>query len=353
MGAGKSTVVKVNFNHSDSFYYAGEKVTGTVSFHNPEKKLTLTNVSLGFIGEVGYTGEKRHHSRDGMGNIHEEHRTGQHQVPFINIRIQFTQSKANENKISLEPGQYSWPFEFTIPQNLPPSAGSLPGSYPYIKYYVRITGDQPWYKSSQKETYPLTIFPNVNIFNNEERQSIVVSHRHRNHIHFDACLSPQSILPGEEFSLDIDLKNHKRLKIKGIEAILIQHREIDQNHHAEAIFKMDLPFPENFSDTELHENFNIRMPSEHIPPTYYYMISSSDLSIRTNIHYELKLEVKVHEGHHHMNLIIPVIIGTESSLYQSQLGAISYNKMPISYTTVVKETDASPVYELEVENLRL
>ncbi|CAF1021076.1 unnamed protein product [Rotaria sordida] len=353
MGIGKSTTINVNFNHSDSFYYAGEKVSGTISLNNPEKKLTLTNVSLAFIGEVGYTGQRTHHSHDSIGNLQLENLTGDHQLLFINTHLQFTHSEDNQNKITLEPGQYSWPFEFTLPEHLPPSSGSLTDTCPYIKYYVRITFDQPWYKLSKTQTYPLIIFPHINTFNNENRQPIAVSHRHRKHLHFDACLSSRSIIPGEQISLDIDLKNHKQLKIKGIEARLIQHREIAQNHHAEVIFKMDLPVPKDFMEIEFHETFNIDIPSDRLPPTCNYTVSSSGLSIRTNIHYELKLEVKVDKWNQEMHLSIPIAIGTESSFEQSELREKSYNKMPINNTTVSKEMDVSPSFESEVENIRL
>ncbi|CAF3416607.1 unnamed protein product [Rotaria sp. Silwood1] len=351
MGIGKSTLAEVKLNHSDSFYYAGEKVTGIISFHNHHRKLTLNNVSFGFIGEVGYTGQKTRHSRDSMGNIQEETRTGQQQFSFINIHIQFTHSKDNEDKMILEHGHNSWPFEFSLPQNLPPSSGSLTGSYPYIKYYVFINTDRTWFKSIKAQTFPLIIFPNVNIFNiNEGRQSTAVYNR--NDLYVKACLTPQSILPGEKISLDIDIKNHKQLKIKEIEAKLIQQREIDRNHHAEVIFKVDLPFSQDFKETEFHENFDLDMPSGHLPPTYDYMASCSDLTIQTSIFYEIKLQVKVHDWPNEINLIIPIIVGTESRAEQCQSRKSSYARKSISYTAVVKEMDASPVHESGVEDLK-
>ncbi|CAF3488665.1 unnamed protein product [Rotaria sp. Silwood1] len=342
----------LKFNHSNSFYYAGEKVTGIISFHNTDTKLTLNHVSFGFIGEIGYTKQQLQYSNDGFGHEQIQNRTVYHQLPFINIPLPFAHSTDNENKVMLDRGHHSWPFEFTLPQYLPPSSGSLADSYPYIKYYAYITIDQTWYKSCKKQIFPLIIFPRVDIFNvHEDRQSM--AEYNRNHLHVKAYLSRQSILPGEKVSLDIHLKNHTRLKIKGIEAIVIQHREIDQNHHAEVIFKMDLPLPEDFTKTKFHQIFDLNIPSGYLPPTYHYMAPYSDSSIRTRIHYELKLEVKVHEWLNEIHLSIPITIGTESSLEQSQWEENSYGGMPINYTTLLKEMNAPPTYESAIANIKL
>ncbi|CAF1442594.1 unnamed protein product [Rotaria sordida] len=352
MGIGKSTIDNIEFNYFDGFYYAGENVTGTISFHNPEKKLTLTNVSLGFIGEIGYTGYKIHHSRDSMGNIYTENRVGQYQIPFIHTRIQFTHSKDNENKITLKPGQYSWPFEFTLPEDLPPSSSSLTNSYHYIKYYVRISVTQIWHIFKKTQTSPLTIFPHVNILHmNRYRRVIAVYNR--NHLHIKARINHQSILPDEKISLDINLNNEKRLRIKGIEAILIQNREIDHNHHAEVIFKNDLPIPEDFMETEFRENFDLEIPSAQLPPTYDYIASCSDLLIHTSIAYELNVKIKVHEWHNQIDLIIPIIIGTESTLERSPSNQASYGRRSINSAKFSREISVPPIFQSEAEDAEI
>ncbi|CAF2911796.1 unnamed protein product [Rotaria sp. Silwood2] len=352
MGIGKSTVANVSFNHSNSFYYAGEKVTGVISFNNIFKKLTLHKVSLEFTGEFGYIEQQLQHCNDGIGHIHTENRTIQHRIPFIHIPLPFTDSKNNENKITLDRGHYSWPFEFTLPEYLPPSSGSSKSSHPYIKYSICLAVNQSWYKLSKKQNYPLTIYPRVDIGNvNEDGQSIVVSHRNRKHLQFKACLSHESVLPGGKFSLDIDLENLKRLKISGIEAILIQHREIAQNNHSEVIFQKDLPIPADFNKTEFHETFDMHIPSGLLPPTYQYMASCDNLSIYTNIQYELKLDVKLHGYLNEMNLSIPIIIGTESSLEQFQPKEDSYYEMSTNNTTVLREMNAPDINEPSTETL--
>ncbi|CAF3729409.1 unnamed protein product [Rotaria sp. Silwood1] len=352
MGIGKSTIDNVTFNHSDAFYYAGENVTGTISFHNAEKKLTLTNVSLGFIGEIGYTGHKTHQSCDSMGNVHTENRVGEHQLPFIHTHIQFTHSKDNENKITLEHGQHSWPFEFTLSDDLPPSSGSLTSSFPYIKYYMRISVTQLWHKFKKTQTFPLIIFPRINILHfNRDKQAIAVYNR--NHLHVRARVDRQSILPDESISLDINLNNENRLTIKGIEAILIQKQKIDRNHHSQVIFKEDLPISENFTETQFHEIFDLQKPSTQLPPTYDYTASCSDLSIHTSITYELNIKVKVHEWHNQIDLIIPIVIGTESTLERTLSSQVSYGRISINSARLAREISTPFIFQSRDENMQI
>jgi hypothetical protein len=200
----------------------------------------------------------------------------------------------------------------------------------------------------------LTIFPHVNIFNiNEEKKSTSVSRRNRKNFQLTANLQHRAILPGQAISLDVNLENPKRLTVKRIEATLIQHREIAKNVHSEIISRMDLPIQEDLNETEFHQAFSLHVPRGHLLPTHHSMAQCSTLSISTNIHYELKLEAKMHEMLDDIVLSIPIIIGTKSSSELNQLEENSYIELPISYLAAIKQTDIPPTYESAVEHLRL
>jgi hypothetical protein len=244
-------------------------------------------------------------------------------------------------------GQYSWPFELVLPQSLPPSTSPSNTSYPYIKYYARIIIDKPWYKFNPKQIYPLIIFPSVDIFNvNDERQSVALSRRNRKNLGIKVYLYDRRILPGQKISLDIDIENPKRLQIQNIQATLIQHRIIAQNHHAEIIFRMDLSNLSNFNQTELHRTFDLQVPYGRLSPTYNYTVQYSNLLISTDIFYELELKVNVRGMLTEMKISIPIIIGTDSSLerYQQQRNSAE-TEMPIAY----EDTHLPPSYESLLE----
>ncbi|CAF4328076.1 unnamed protein product [Rotaria magnacalcarata] len=333
--------------------YAGEQVFGVISFHNNHKKITLNKATIGFIGEFGYETQKTCEIPDCMGTVSSENCTVHHRLPFIDTHLSSTHSKGSENKIILHQGQLSWPFEFTLPQYLPSSSDPLEGSYPYVKYYIHIVLDETRNKLSKQHIFPLTIFPHVNIFHtNEKEKSISVSRRNQKHFQLTANLQQRAILPGQAICLNVNLENPKRLAVKRIEATLIQHREITKHIHSEIIFRMDLLIREDLNETEFHQTFCLHVPHGHLLPTHHSMAKCSTLSISTNIHYELKLEAKMHAMLDDIILSIPIIIGTTSSSELNHLEENSCIELPICYLAAIEQTDIPPTYESAVEHLR-
>jgi hypothetical protein len=220
-----------------------------------------------------------------------------------------------------------------------------------VKYNVHIIIDKPWYKSNTIQIYPLIIFPNVDLFQVPEgRQSVAESCQNQDYLQLKVYLHHRGILSGQKISLDIDIENPKRLEIKKIEAILIQHRKIAQNHHAEIIFRIDLPDLLNFNETELHQTFDLQVPYDYLSPTYNYKTQYCNSSISADIYYELKLEAKVVGMLIGMNFNIPIIIGTESSLERHQYQRNGYIEMPVAYIADLEETDLPPSYQSVIEN---
>jgi hypothetical protein len=91
MGAKESTEVRVNFNRPNLFYFAGEKITGNVSFHNVRGKLLLEDIFLEFIGELGNMTQDAYHFIDNMDNPKPERRTEHHRIPFLNVQLPVVQ----------------------------------------------------------------------------------------------------------------------------------------------------------------------------------------------------------------------------------------------------------------------
>ena len=102
MGIGKSIEVSVSLNHSNGFYYAGEQVTGIVSLHNKQKKITLSNLYIEFIGEFGYKTEEKFQSYDALGHVEHYDKTVHHQSPFAHICCPLIHLQGNNVKILIQ-----------------------------------------------------------------------------------------------------------------------------------------------------------------------------------------------------------------------------------------------------------
>jgi len=69
----------------------------------------------------------------------------------LNILLLFTGKKSN--KFVLPAGNYSYPFQFQLPPNLP---SSFEGYYGHVRYWVRGTIDKPWNFDHMTKT-PFTV----------------------------------------------------------------------------------------------------------------------------------------------------------------------------------------------------
>jgi len=98
MGANGSSELQVNFSRPNLFYYAGEQVSGYISFQNTQDKLTLDGIFLEFVGEMGYTTQEVRHVTDSNGNRRTENHTENHSTPFITLRIPVAQPQYGQVK---------------------------------------------------------------------------------------------------------------------------------------------------------------------------------------------------------------------------------------------------------------
>ncbi|CAF1178526.1 unnamed protein product [Adineta steineri] len=348
MGASESAEIRVSFDRSTLFYYSGENIIGNITFHNTHEKLALDEIFLEFIGELGYTTRETRRRHDSNGRSHTEHFTEYHRIPFTSHRIPVVRPQYGQREVTLYRGDYSWPFEFTLPQCLPPTSIPMSVAYPYVKYYMRIVLDKPWYKPNAKQIYALTIFPRVNIHQLMNAQlPVPLSQTNRKKVHLQGRLLQTGVTPGEKLSLEINLDNPKCAEIKRIEATLIQHRQIAHSQQSEVIFRMNLPDFSEFNGTNFRRTFELHLPTEYLSPTYTYSSQCPGALFTVAFHYELKLDVKVRGLFTDFKVSVPVIVGTETMSDDPPLvnrfvetimpsaPAYDYDEPPPSYDSII------------------
>lgn len=102
MGITGSSGLQVNFNRPNLFYFAGEQVTGNISFQSTQDKLEVDAIFLECIGEMGYTSQETRQNIDNNGNSRTENYTENHVIPFMVIRIPVAQPQYGQVKISIK-----------------------------------------------------------------------------------------------------------------------------------------------------------------------------------------------------------------------------------------------------------
>ncbi|CAF1449951.1 unnamed protein product [Adineta ricciae] len=350
MGLGNSVTLNVNYDRATDLYYAGEKITGWVAVNNSSKTLKFKSICLQFIGEIDYRQSDFYEYYDGVSQPFHGYHVVRNRKSFINIRCPIVHPTENEDLIKLHHGQHSWPFEFHLPQLLPPSSSPTNVSHPCIRYYTRILVNKSWRQRDLMQMYPLIIFPNVNIFPYEiRRQPLPQSCAHRESLHMNVSLQHRAILASQTLSVHIDLNNPEHLRINKFLLKFIQHRVIDTDHHKEILLEKDLLGLLDFSQTHLNQTFHLELPFTHLSPTFNCKIKRRTSLISTNVYYEIKLEAKVHGMSDNIDISMPIIIGTESSAEQDDQSA----DIPISYSDAMTELELPPDYQSAMRKLAL
>jgi hypothetical protein len=207
--------------------------------------------------------------------------------------------------------------------------------------------DKPWYKPNAKQTYPLTIFPRVNILHVPGgQQPAAFSNQNRKKLRVQGYIVRSGVVPGDKISVQIDLQNPKRAEIKTIEATLIQHRQVVRSSHAQVILRTDVPNLHEFNGTELQHTFDLSIPAVYLSPTYTYLSHYSMPPLGVSIHYELVLDVKVRGLFTDFKMSVPMIMGTEpSSNEQQQQQQLAFQQQ--INNPVETPTASAPVYDYD------
>ncbi len=91
MGANGSTALQVKFSRPSLMFFAGEQVSGNITFQNTQEKITLDGIFLEYVGEMGYTTQETRYIIDKNGHRRPENYVENHSTPFVTIRIPVAQ----------------------------------------------------------------------------------------------------------------------------------------------------------------------------------------------------------------------------------------------------------------------
>ena len=257
--------------------------------------------------------------------------------------------------MTLSRGQYSWPFTFALPENLPPSTLPATAAYPYVKYYTRIVLDKPWYKPNTKQVYPLTVFPHVNILHIPGgQQPVVFQNENRKKMSLQGHLTRGGVVPGDKLNIQVDLQNPKGSVIKKVVATLYQHRQVAQTSGWETIFQVELPEFRDFDGIHLQKTFDLFMPSVLLSPSYMYMTQTTARSTNISVSYKLELDVKARGFFTDFKLSVPVVVGTEPmSIEQQQQKTIYPFEMAFASDPSIEYDQSPPSYEAIYPNINM
>uniref|UniRef100_A0AC34GT54 Arrestin C-terminal-like domain-containing protein n=1 Tax=Panagrolaimus sp. ES5 TaxID=591445 RepID=A0AC34GT54_9BILA len=145
----------------------------------------------------------------------------------------FTETYLNYQKIlyeplkesdQLDPGNHEYPFEFTIPEDAPPSMDEGQGK---VRYFIKASVETPWtIKSEAKAEFIVLPYLNLNAYSklDEPRTSKIEKSRllSSNHITATVSIPKTGYAPGEVIPVKLEILNQTSLEVTAIEAGILQ-----------------------------------------------------------------------------------------------------------------------------------
>lgn len=264
---------RVNFDDGKGFYYPGENITGLVTVSLRER-IKFRELAVTFIGKSFAS-----YSRD-SGN-HRSCTSSVHKGEYFKEDLMLVSALSPSNDNVLDPGEFSFPFNFQLPNNIPPTFTFHKwGDRAYIKYKMKIafkiTGTL---KSNVVEEIPIVV------------ESSPIDSSHLLHLlkpgkgateKFLCCLCCQSgpivirsqinkqiFYAGETIVFDVELDNRETSKTLGnVEAKLVKRVMIMNNsnatHHST---ESSVIIAQNFSPGghEVWQNCQLNLPGQLLP----------------------------------------------------------------------------------------
>lgn len=302
---GKVDFFVVEFYGGKRTFYPGEALNGTLRL-KVNKELKLRGIRLEFHGKASIHWSESTGSGENRRTRH--YRNSETYIDTLATLFGKAPGQDGDDPV-LQPGDYSYPFQFLIPnQNMPTS---VEGRHGYIRYWLKGVIDRPW-RFDITTTAVFTMLEYVDINTLPLLQPCQMS-EDRN-VGCLCCKSgPLSVTvytdrggycPGESIGVSAVINNHSDNEILGLEIHLIQVTvyiaSTGKRKHCED--KVAAMLQEGVKPHEETRMPMVAFPIPSLPP--------SMLSCRCmRMSYVLRLKVRV-KGALNSNLNIPITIGS-------------------------------------------
>ncbi|XP_071114939.1 arrestin domain-containing protein 3-like [Haliotis cracherodii] len=138
---GKLSVFKIALSNVQGVYFAGQMLQGHVILELNEP-VKLKGIRITFRGRAFVHWTEQLMRGPGESRFREiRHHAAKEEYFDVSHPLIPRGSGNNDEKKILAPGQYTYPFQFELPGNLP---SSFEGQHGFLRYWVKVTMEKPW-----------------------------------------------------------------------------------------------------------------------------------------------------------------------------------------------------------------
>ena len=131
---GKVEEFNLLLNKPDKAYKSGEVVSGNLNFKISER-LKIKSLTLNIIGEANTDWSETYSTGKGTVTVHYHGNED-----YVRNTVTFLQKENNED-LFIESGDWNYPFEYKLPENIPSTMSYSDGK---ISYHVEARLEIPW-----------------------------------------------------------------------------------------------------------------------------------------------------------------------------------------------------------------
>ncbi|CAF2335920.1 unnamed protein product [Rotaria sp. Silwood2] len=336
MGNNNSTINITLDRPQPTIYYSGDIISGQVKFTVSEHTDTIHDIYLTITGDVGYTTMRTTRMQNGQTERIVDH----HDIRFFGEKVVIGQVISSQqgqaggrinDRTTFEPGQYMHPFSIRLPDTLPPTLHPI--DYPFVRYELQLLIEKKWYCSNIHYRHPLRIYPRVNLLQISNSQCAVKFDSKRKDITIKGIMQHSGLVPGEQTILSLEIYNPNHLTIKRIDICLIQRYTIEQCRRRLELIRFSVPQLFNLNDEYIKTSCPIKIPM-YISPSYNLKTADSRSNAHVDVHYDIKLEVKIKGLFSDFELQVPIIIGTDSAEHSSYVDTTNASTISMDFNAI-------------------
>ncbi|XP_011646855.1 arrestin domain-containing protein 17 [Pogonomyrmex barbatus] len=298
---------RIVFDNQWSTYYPGQTVTGNIILVLDSVK-KIRGISVKIKGEANTNWSTVKQEMDEKGQYTDETHTVTAHESYFETKYYLVGS-ASGGEIEIQSGEHKFPFNSSLPMNLP---SSFESDFGHVRYTVKATLDRPW-KFDQDVKSPFTVIAPLDL-NQEPRAAEPVRQEMSKTFCCLCCGSPpltvnfslpvRGYVPGQLMPIMINVENLSNVVVNTVKLVLCKvvtfhattpHTDTKTE---EIVVKEISKGPVEAGETV---NYEQHLDIPPLPPSNLTNCHIIDLE------YNLKVEACV-EGWYHRNLSVNMLI---------------------------------------------
>ncbi|CAF1014983.1 unnamed protein product [Adineta steineri] len=323
MGSSSSSLT-IELDRNPPLYYGGELLKGAVRLQPDDVQFNAKELSLKVEGKTVGNDLVQHTALIGVDYTNIEVK----ECIFFKKHIILAKPTPGEDKFLVSKNQNTWTFEIELPTYAPPTFSLLQNLYQYqhqpaVHFIVETNLKKSFSSLTNKKA--ILFRPSVFIKTRTPASwSIINRQMIQLNIHI-----PQGIayVSGEIINGIIEFNNPRHIRIKRIECKVLQTLIVGYGSYRSSIVKFNVPKISDTNEESRKEIFQIQLPQD-LPPSYNYSPNEQSQHKATIVEYSLSFMVRVIGILSDIEVVKPLLIGTNPCKHEENGTIILKDKRP-------------------------